>query len=50
MKYRTKERVITPGRVIYIIQKKWFIFWFDYKTFKKRDYRDSFLKGLRATH
>jgi hypothetical protein len=47
MKYRAKDYVIIPNRVGYKIQKKWFIFWIDYRRFDKRSYRDSFLKGLQ---
>lgn len=47
MNYRAKDCVITPNRTGYKIQKKWFVFWIDYKLFSKRSYRDSFLKGLQ---
>jgi len=47
MKYRKKEKVRQSGFISYLIQYKWFIFWFNYKSFMSREIRDIYLNKLQ---
>lgn len=46
MEYRKKEYVRQSGFIFYLIQYKWFIFWFNYKSFSSRQSRDIYLHEL----